>query len=297
MTHIESALELSWAQASRARVIGSGLVTPFASPEEAAARLVGVQAQIEPAAGIALWNRTKGFSATKLDTRLYTQRTLIKLWGQRHTLHLYPAADWPLLHAARAINLTWWERQAADPKYSLEDYRHKVDEIAALLRTRPTLGRNDLRALDLDLHEDLFSGWGGIFADLVRLGYACHAGREGSEGRFAHREVWLPDLTWNPPDADTANIELARRFFTAYAPATVDDFAYWRACTQKQARAWVAALGSELATVRVAGRPMLVATAQLDALALLPAGRAALDGLPLRMLFRFDPLLLGHRDK
>jgi hypothetical protein len=297
MMPTDTRVELTWEQARRARIAASGLIAPFATAEEAAARLFGIQAQIEPAAGLALWNRTPSFTEEAFGAALFAQRTLVKLWGQRGTLHAYASTDWPLLHGARSINVTWWERQAADPANPLEDYRHHVDAVAALLRSRPTMGRSDLRASDLELHEDLYSGWGGIFADLVRLGHACHAGRAGGEGRFAAREQWLPHLEWNPPDADTANIEVARRFFAAYGPATLGDFAYWRGCTQAQARAWLAALGTELATLSVAGIPMLARTDALDALAALPQGAAANEGIPLRMLFRFDPLLLGHRDK
>jgi hypothetical protein len=297
MTHLPSTLVLSWEQLRHARVAASGLLTPFASPEEAAARLAGIQAQIEPAAGIALWNRTQRLTLAEFDACIYTRRTLVKLWGQRGTLHLYAATDWPLLHGARTLNRTWWERQAEDPSAALDDYRHKVEVVAGVLRSRESMGRSDLRALELDLHEELYSGWGGIFADLVRHGYACHAGREGSEGRFAHRERWLPDLPWNPPDPEHANIELARRYFAAYGPATIEDFAYWRGMATGKARAWVAALGAELSSLQAAGLPMLAATAQMETLAALPAGKAAVERLPVRLLFRFDPLLLAHRNK
>ena len=45
-------------QVRRFRLIRSGLLQPFADPETASANLMGIQAQILPAAGVALWNRT-----------------------------------------------------------------------------------------------------------------------------------------------------------------------------------------------------------------------------------------------
>lgn len=291
---IDSSLNLTWGQVRRFRLERSGLIAPFAEGPDVAAVLVGVQAQILPAAGLALWNRTRGLTYAAFEQELFGDRTLVKLWGQRGTLHLYASRDWPLIQSARTINRTWWERQAEDAESSLEDYRHHLTMVSDALRARETMSRNDLRALNLNLPEELYSAWGGIFADLVRLGYACHAGREGNEGRFAHRERWLPDFAWNPPDADTANTEIVRRFFAAYGPAPVADLVYWRAAPAVAMRGWVAALGEELAEIRVEGTPMLALTADLEHLAALPDSP---DSLPVRMLYRFDPLLLAHRDK
>jgi hypothetical protein len=274
------------------RLQRSGLVTPFATPEAAAAALFGIQAQILPAGALALWNRTIGLSEDGFNHLLYTERTLVKLWGQRGTLHLYASRDWPLLCAARSINRTWNEQQVADE----EGARHEalVEQVAALLKERETLGRSDLRAAGLELDDHHYSAWGGIFADLVRRGYACHAGRVGNEGHFAHRERWLPDLTWHPPGADEANIEVMRRFFAAYGPATIQDFSYWRYVPLAHIRPWQQTLAAELTEVEVEGRPMFVLRSGLDELLAQPPERAA---WPIQMLYRFDPYLLAHKDK
>src|SRR5688572_26768679 len=107
-----STLRLTTDQIRWQRYQRAGLVKPFDNAPTAATALVGVQAQILPAAALALWNRTPALSHKDFDTLLYQDRTLVKLWGQRGTLHLYTSSDWPLLHGARTINRTWWERQA-----------------------------------------------------------------------------------------------------------------------------------------------------------------------------------------
>jgi hypothetical protein len=274
------------------RMLRSGLVTPFTNAETCATAHFGIQAQILPAAALALWNRTAGLSEQRLNELLFEQRTLVKLWGQRGTLHLYASNDWPLLHAARLINRTWWERQVNEAEVT----RHAalIEKVARLLRTRESIGRSGLRAAGLELSEDHFSAWGGIFADLVRHGHACHAGRVGNEGQFAHRERWLPDLAWNPPGVEEANIEVMRRYFATYGPASLADFAYWRLVPVGQARGWLQALADELAEVEVEEQPMLARRADLAALLSDPPERAA---WPVRMLYRFDPYLLAHKDK
>lgn len=287
-------MNLTMQQVRWFRLRRSGLHDPFGSPAEAARALAGVQAQIEPAAGLALWNRTRELDSAAFERLLYTDRTLVKLWGQRNTLHVYACDDWPLLHAARSVNRTWWERQADDANSDLTDYSHHLEAVLALLRESETLGRSDLRSSGLDLHEDLYSPWGGIFADLVRHGHACHARRTNGEGRFAHRERWVPQLAWELPDPDSANAELARRFLAAYAPASPHDLAYWRGVTLSQARKWLAALGPELCEVTVEGATLLALAADRDALAAAPPPA---ERWPVRLLYRFEPLLLGNKDK
>jgi hypothetical protein len=276
------------------RMRRSGLIRPFGSPVAAARALVGVQAQILPAAGLALWNRTQELTLARFEQLLATRRTLVKLWGQRNTLHVYASADWPLLHAARSLNTTWWERQVQADDAARAAHARLVAEVAELLRDRPTMGRSDLRAADLDLHEDLYSPWGGIFADLVRHGYACHAGRIGGEGHFAHRERWLPNLAWDPPSPLAANRTIAERYFAAYGPASYDDFFYWRAVKRADLRPMMAEFEQELAEVEIAGQRMWVRQEDLRALRRTPPEPEA---WPVRLLYRFEPYLLAHRDK
>jgi uncharacterized protein YcaQ len=284
-----SAEQVRWFRLRR-----SGLVEPFASPETAASSLAGIQAQILPAAAVALWNRTTGLTYDAFDSLLHQERTLVKLWGQRGTLHLYPSAEWPLIHSALISRPGWWEWRAAQWGLSTADYRALIERVADLLRQRQTLGRSDLRAADIDLHEAFFSSWGGIFSDLVRYGYACHAGQVGNEGRFAHREYWLPDLAWQPPPGEEANITLLRRYLRAYGPATLHDFAYWRYARMADARRWLALLADEVVEVLVAGTSMLALREDVAALQVEPPSAAA---WPVRLLYRFDPLLLAHKDK
>ena len=278
-------------QVRRFRLIRSGLLQPFASPEDAAGALMGIQAQILPAAGVALWNRTRGLTHDRFEQLLFDERTLVKIWGQRGTLHLYPSSEWPFVCAMISGAKSWWGR-AAEKENRFSDYDLLVERLAAELRGRQTMGRSDLRAGDFGLGADHLSPWGGVFADLVRRGYACHAGRE-SEGRFVAREVWLPDLAWEPPDYDAANLTAMRRYIRGYGPTTCEDFRYWRATYAEPARRWWSSLQAELVPVQVEGATQYVFADDVETLT------APLDGVawPLHMLYRFDPLLLGHKDK
>jgi hypothetical protein len=285
--------QVRWQRFQRA-----GLVKPFADATAAASALFGVQAQFHPAGGLSIWNRTPTFSHAEYDSLLLNERTLVKLWGQRHTLHVYASEDWPLLYAARRLNNTWWERQAArdaeNGKRSLAERHALLEQVAELLRSRESLGRRDLRDSGLPLDDDMLSPWGGIFSDLVQMGYACHYARSEGEGRFVARERWLPDLVWEPPDPAIANTLVLQRYLDSYGPATLHDFGYWRGIATTKAKAWFQTLAPELVEVQVNGQTAYLPKHALEE-ALLPPPPA--EAWPVRMLYRFDAYLLGHHNK
>lgn len=290
-----AAIPFSAAQASWFRLRRSGLVDPFDSPEAASRALVGVQAQYLQAAGLALWNRTRGLNAEGLDERLYRTRTLVKLWGLRNTLHLYASDEWPLLHGALSEKPCWFERlmqrQGVDP----EEFRTAVREVGERLRGVETLGRDDVREVEEALDEAAKRSWSGILISVVRAGLACHAAPgDRNETRLAHREVWLPGLAWDPPPPEEAKLELARRYLATYGPATARDLAYWHGAPAADARRWVAALEEELVEIDLGGTPCLALRRDLPDLEESPPSPA---GWPVRLLYRFDPLLLGLREK
>jgi hypothetical protein len=272
------------------RLTAQGLVTPFGDLTQAAQTLIGVQAQMLPAAALALALRTAQLTAADVHTALFAARSLIRLWGQRHTLHLYAAADWPLIYAAQADQPTYFAREAQQRGESLNEYQQLLSAVAALLRERGILGRSDLRGAGLPLTAAHLNGWGGVFSDLARRGLACHA-EAGSEARMAHREYWLPELEWHPPTTDAANCELLRRYLHAFGPADAHDIALWRGRPLRDVRRWLAMIGDELLPVSVDGRPALL----LQQDAQVPTAAAA--ELPPLLLGRFDQLLLAYADR
>ena len=273
------------------RLRRSGLISPFTTPESAAQMLVGVQAQIHPAAGVALFNRTPDLTHIRYEQLLFDARSLVKLWGQRGTLHVYATTDWPLVCAMLADHKSWWGR-TAERTDTLDAYSELVTRSEALLRAKGLMGRSDLRTSGLITNEEHLSPWGGVFSDLVRLGYACHAARDG-EGIFAHRTFWRPDLAWAPPDVESANLEVLRRYVRTYGPATQQDFAYWRGAKAESTRRWLTAIANELMIVTVDGADMFLLQEDVDDL-LAPTEELQRN---VQMLYRFDPLLLAHKDK
>lgn len=278
------------------RLKRSGLIEPFDSVQEASESLMGIQAQILPAAGVSLWNRTSNLHTYNqlLDT-LFEDRTLVKLWGQRGTLHLYATEDWPLVYSGFTDRPSYYERKTVRKGGSREEYRNTVNQLAQLLEEKKRLTRKDLRESSLPLNDMLLSSWGGIFYELVRGGHACHGPGKDGEGSFESRSSWLPDLEWSPVPVMDAHLEWTHRYIRGYGPASLGDLAYWRGVPMRDVKKWLASLQEPLVTVwSEDDEELYIHEDDLDELLEEPPAKR---DWPLLMLYRFDPLLLGHPDK
>ncbi|MCP4442605.1 MAG: winged helix DNA-binding domain-containing protein [Aureispira sp.] len=280
-------------QARWFRFCQSGLNQPFESSEACATQLLGVQAQILNAGAIALWNRLEEFSLSDFQDLLYTQKTLVKLWGQRKTIHLYTTQDWPTIHKAFVDTPSWWKRKIKDPK-ELAAFDKALDSVVKLLKKEKTLNRALVRDSKLKIPEALTSSWGGLFMDLVFHGHACHGQRKGNQGCFVHREHWVPNLEWTPPTELAAKQWLAQQYFQTYGPATIHDFAYWAGGKVTVMREVVKSLGDKLVEVNYGAQAHWIWHTMATELQKNAPSNAQ---WPTRLLYRFDPLLLPHKDK
>jgi hypothetical protein len=119
---------LKWSQVNAWRLAQHGL-SPRLEREkivEAVRRTGGIQAQLMSAAEMAIGVRLDGLTPQEVRSTLWQERTLVKTWAMRGTLHLLPSEDIPLYAAARRRpplgpfeyyeNQTGWRLAKVDPK-------------------------------------------------------------------------------------------------------------------------------------------------------------------------------------
>ena len=98
---------LTWSGVTARRMARHALAEPAAhlSPAGMAGLLCGVHAQVFSAAELSIGRRIAG--ATRADVRraLGPERTLVKTFGPRGTVHLLPAADLPVWTGALSAEL------------------------------------------------------------------------------------------------------------------------------------------------------------------------------------------------
>jgi hypothetical protein len=120
--------------------------TPAAAMLDVTAEICGLHAQVMSSAELTLWARVDGIAADAVRRALWEDRTLVKTWAMRGTLHLLPAAEYPLWQAARSTTRGWeaasWLKGFGVTRQEL---RQLVDAVATALDDR-MLTREELAA-------------------------------------------------------------------------------------------------------------------------------------------------------
>jgi len=286
------ATELSWPQVHAFRLARHHL--NGRAPKKDLAMVVGeiggAQAQVMSAAELQIAVRAQ---CTVADVReaLWKDRSLVKTWLMRGTLHLARADDLPIYTAAMGrhwirVRPSWLSFMGVTEA----ELWKIVDDVGAALDGTP-LTRDELiavvgRGRSEHVRSILRSGWGGMLKPAARNGRLCFGPSRGQSVTFVNPREWLKG--WREVDPDTAIVEVARRYLRIYGPSTKTDFArWWGAWPGVVTAAW-SGLKPELVTVSVEGTPK-------DALArdVAEIKRARISE-PVQLLPLFDPYLMGY---
>src|SRR5512142_1144819 len=95
-------LKLTWARAAawRARRHHLDKRAPAGSMLALASRLCGLHAQVMSSAELTVWARVEGLERGAVQRAIWEERSLVKTWAMRGTLHLLPSGEYPLWHGA-----------------------------------------------------------------------------------------------------------------------------------------------------------------------------------------------------
>lgn len=228
-------------------------------------------------------------SATEKDVeRAIANRTIVRTWPLRSTLHFIAATDvhWILeLTAPRILSTA-----------SLRFERYGLD-TAVLARIRKLfvktlqgsqqLTRDEIYAV-LQRARISVEGQRGYHI-LWRMGVdrlICFGARRGKQATFTLLEEWAPRD--RKLDRDTALAELTRRYFVGHGPATLQDFVWWSGLKVSDAKAGFAMAKSRLESLNLNDQVYWLSPETLS------LSRAAPT---VYLLPGFDEYLLGYRDR
>ena len=201
------------------RLAGQHLLAPT-DTQTVVKHLCGVQAQF-------LSHALHGLSirCTEVNTN-----GLTKSWTNRGTMHLFSVDDFPLfLHEGRTHFLRPVDPMEADAYINadrkayfadliVDAVAQGIDEREALKAVCEKSGMTERES------QSLFDPWGGTIRALCEAGRLCHKVQE--------KKAYQLCPTFEPMAEEPARLELARRYFTHFGPATVKDAAYFFGTTQ-----------------------------------------------------------------
>ena len=254
-------------------------------------QVLGLQAQLLSAAALGVRVRSTGLHAGDVNRALNDDRSIVRGWLMRGTLHVVAAEDFrwlvqllgPVFVGASAT------RQA---QLSLDDdvKTRGVAAIRKILTDSGPIARYELvdrlrgRGIALDPKTQ---------APIHLIGLAALHGvlclgpeRDNGDPTYVLVDDWVPPA--RTLSREVALGELARRYFAAYGPATVEDLGAWSGISMAEARSAVTTAKASLAEVTIQGQPGFVRKDRQTRVTTSAAPRV-------RLLPAFDAYLLGYR--
>jgi hypothetical protein len=289
---------VTWDQVLRWRIARHHLgADKAADPVAVARRVNGVHAQVAACALAATDLRTAvPTTATEIDVRLYDDRTLVRTWAARGTLHVLPAADLPTWVAAmstrtRETTGAWLRYHGVTAPQMADILGALPDVLGADPLTREELADAIIAATGHEtLRGPLTQGFGAVLKPAAFRGLLCSGPPRGRNVTFVAPRAWLPDAGWDV-DIGVAVDALALAYLGAYGPAGPDEFARWFDLKPALAKMAFARLATAGATAEVAleGAPGAVPADQVDTLAAKPPR----TGPTVLLLPAFEPYVVA----
>lgn len=256
----------------------------------------GVQAQSTGEAYMGLWARVEGLSPNDIDRALVDERTLVRTWAMRQTVHLLSSEEFSSQMAAlKPVYQRHHQtliRKGLDEQ-SIEDAIDAAKEelTSGPLTRKELVSRIPSRLLKKVL--ELPYPWNdllGLFKDPYALGKFCFGPPRGQETTFVRVDKWLPSLL-HALAPDKAEEQLLQHYLRSFSPATIADFAYWSGFSESYAQTILSRTKNKVSEVSVGSAKMSMLERDFDDL------QRPTFPPPVRLLPSFDAYLLGYEDK
>ena len=284
---------MTWAQACARRLAQHSLVKPSTSMIEVAGHVCGVHAQIMSAAELALGLRVAGITRADVRSALWQERSLVKTFGPRGTVHLFPAHEWATWSSALAVA----PRQKGSLPPALRMSGQQIDTLieaiaASLEDAELTIDELDKEVvkhagawageLVMPAFDGMWPRWRLIMTDAAYRGVLCFGPNRGRKVTYTNPRRLIPEFA--PVDGEAALEEVVLRYLRTYGPATPQHFAQWLSITRSGAAKLFESLCDQLEEVELEGIPAFL-PANDDEPAAAPGG--------LRLLPYFDAYSVG----
>jgi DNA glycosylase AlkZ-like len=256
-------------------------------PAAVAGAICGAQAQDMRAGRLAFRARSARLRGVDVDRARTEERSLLRTWVMRGTMHLIATEDasWlvPLFERSMADNSS---RRLGQLGIHPATQERGLREIERALEADGPLTRGDLverlrrKKIVLDPSTRLH-----MLRLVIARGIACLGPDVGAQTCLVLTRDWIGERPVVQRDA--ALNELARRYLGAFGPATEADFAGWAGLGLREIRSALGGIGGELVQARIGGQPAWM---------LKGARRRPRCGI-VRLLPAWDTYLMGHRDR
>ncbi|MGW2055518.1 winged helix DNA-binding domain-containing protein [Streptomyces sp. NPDC001840] len=254
-----------WQRVRARRLARHSLDVPAAADgiPAVAGAICGAHAQVMSAAELSIGLRTAGTTRADVRRALWEDRTLVKTFGPRGTVHLLPSDELPLWTGALAAVPMPPGGMPVAARMDEAQTDAVVDAVADVLRegepptvdelSEAVIARLGDWAADpvVPGFDGMWPRWRQALHTAGHRGALCFGPNRGRKVTYTSPDRWLPGFT--PMDADAAQAEVLRRYLRAYGPANAQHFAQWLSAPRPWASALFASLRDELRPVGPGG--------------------------------------------
>ncbi|GAA3955739.1 winged helix DNA-binding domain-containing protein [Actinomadura viridis] len=254
---------MTWNEVCARRLERHALSAPSTDmrPADIVTAMAGTHAQVLSAAELGIAQRIEG--ATRVDVReaLWNDRTLVKTYGPRGTVHLLPARDLGMWVGALSA-VPYSAPSSPDLRMTAEQTEEVIAAIGDALAgaeltidelSEQVIARTGPWAADpvLPAFQGMWPRWRQAHHIAGIRGVMCFGPNRGRKVTYTNPRRWLPGLS--PMEPETALAELVRCYLHAYGPATPQRFAHWLNAPVSWAVDLFASMGDRLEKVEVEG--------------------------------------------
>jgi len=289
-----AALHISARQAADFALARGGISQPFDEPLAVVRAMVTVQVQYAASIPLAIHARCPSAPRTWTDCALARERSLVKTWCLRGTLHALAAEDLALMVGSIGERYHLAIERVMLRMCDMDTIAwHRVEQDVLHALAAGPLDHTALHAAVPRLRDVPGAGWGEDVKGLAYQGDLLMVGSKGARPVFARRDIWLPDLRFRPHTRIKSLEELLVRYLRTFAPATLTDFAHWTGLPIATVRETATRATGLVVPVAVEGRssPLLALAEDVDVLQ-----KPLPDVPPVTLLPKFDALLLAWKD-
>ena len=263
--------------------------------------ILGLNAQGALNYQLSLWSRVEGLDRGFIRRALTEEKTLVRSWLMRNTVHIVPSRSFLLVRAALRDSLMGeWNRWTVktgskeDPKSWEEHYLDVLESLAE----GPLTANEMLAELEWSrekgkriLHR--------VIREMSLKGLLCHASSSGpwyhdTEHTYSRVDKWLPSVDIDEIDRDEAKKRFIVRYLRGFGPASIRDFSYWTGMRVRDGGDFFKLIEGSIEEIRITGQRASCYVLTEDLSDLLDN-----DDIPssARLLPQFDSLIMGHKDK
>src|SRR2546427_5594544 len=255
------------------------------------AAVCGIHAQVTSAALGQFWARTRAMGPEDMHDGLWKQRSLVKTWCMRGTLHIVPKDDLDIFAGARrrvsTDRETQWMKYVGISYSDFDSVTHAIrDALEGKTLTRLELLEKISKCLRPKLRLLLKSSWNELLHPASYERVLCFGPQRGGETTFVSPKSWLK--SWRHLTPEESRVALLERYLRVYGPSDRLEFAAWAGLDPVNAKpTWESVLGRMIDVSDCRRRTWLLKD-DLDALL-----RSEFRD-PVRLIPNFDVYLAGR---